>query len=728
MKKKGLMRKRSLGFMAFVLLLTVIMTSFRFIGVAASGTPEEVVGPKEYNDVFSNIKVSKWGQNVENGAEVEAAQWNNFKIEADFTLPNNTVKANDISKISIPTSMFIMPITEIKDADGKVVAKVSINNRNQTGEDNTKEKELILTYTDYVEKHSEVKGKFFFEIRVDHTIELEKKKIPLVIQLGNHATYSFHIDYQGFGTPEEKVFDKSGWYVNDKTKTELEKQSVSTLEYRLQVNQKRNTINNAKIVDQLVSEKVFIRPETLKIRKGRWKAIMGSLQLRAGDNFEKVSQDVTDQFQVVYEEGNRGFTLDLGDIGAEDGYEITYYVETEYLAVNGEIFKNNATLTGEGIEEVRKESNITYAVGGGVAEGNNYKIKIVKKDEADATKVLQGAEFEVVRKRSGVVVGKLITEADGTAEVGNLLKDTYIIKETKAPEGYELKADEIEVDAATFDKATRMAEVVVTNKEAAPTAIILPQKEKISIPVTVVWVGGEEAKANVSVKVGSETKETKEFSKENGHWTGKFEELDKENDLGEKISYTVEQGAVVGYTTEIKKNEETDITKGFTITNTKVVIPYIGTFVGNDTTAVEDKTATVEDKSTPEGETISTEETKTRVETEPVKVIANHIPEMVEEREAEVREPEFYVMEAEIPEIPEESDEVGDEDLEIFGDETPRGNTEIEAGGVKSPKGKTMLAKTGGLKTYFIPAAAITVLLAAIFVGIEIHRKKNNKR
>lgn len=618
MNKKGFMRKKSFHFMAFVLLLTVIMASFNFIGAAASGIPEENVGPKEYNDIFSNIKVSKWGSDVAEGSDIEMAQWNNLKIEADFTLPNNTVKANDISRISIPASMFIMQITEIKDAEGNVVAKVSTNNRNRTGEDNTKEKELIITYTDYVEKRSEVKGKFFFEIRVDHTIELEERNIPILLQLGNSVTYSLNLKYKGFGTPEKRLFDKSGWYVDDKTKTDLEKQKASTLEYRLQVNQTGNTIKNAKIVDKLVTEKVFIRPETLKIKKGKWKTIMGSFQLRTGEKLDNMSVDVTEEFNVVFDEENRGFTIDMGNIEAEEGYEITYYVETEYLAVNGEIFNNDATLTGEGVEPVEKKTKIMYAVGGGVAEGSNYKIKIIKKDEADQTKRLKDAKFDVIRERNGVVVGRFTTGEDGTVEVGNLLKDTYIIKETEAPEGYELGTEEIKVDPAEFHVDTKIVEKIVTNKEVIPYRdVILPE---------------------------SSTEDSKE---------------------------------------EVPTEE----------------------------TAVE-----------------VLEEAVVETVTEPVKIMANNIPEVVEEKDEEIKKIEFATAEMKIPESPEENDEVEEEDLDLFGDEIPRGDTDIQGQNVKPAKTKAMLAKTGGLKTYFVPVAIASVLCLLLFIGIEVYRKKNNRR
>lgn len=36
---------------------------------------------------------------------------------------------------------------------------------------------------------------------------------------------------------------------------------------------------------------------------------------------------------------------------------------------------------------------------------------------------LQGAEFEVVRDRSGAVVGKLTTDSNGNANLGDLLRD-----------------------------------------------------------------------------------------------------------------------------------------------------------------------------------------------------------------------------------------------------------------------------------------------------------------
>ena len=64
-------------------------------------------------------------------------------------------------------------------------------------------------------------------------------------------------------------------------------------------------------------------------------------------------------------------------------------------------------------------------------------INLLKTDAAGSNK-LQGAEFSVVSKETNKEVGKMVTNKDGKATMGDLLMGDYIIKETKAPTGYEI--------------------------------------------------------------------------------------------------------------------------------------------------------------------------------------------------------------------------------------------------------------------------------------------------
>ncbi|EUJ43480.1 SpaA isopeptide-forming pilin-related protein, partial [Listeria rocourtiae] len=67
-------------------------------------------------------------------------------------------------------------------------------------------------------------------------------------------------------------------------------------------------------------------------------------------------------------------------------------------------------------------------------------VELIKHDEADENKGLEGAEFDLFRGTpgSGTLVSKHVTPASGVIQVNNLEFGNYYFVETKAPAGYEL--------------------------------------------------------------------------------------------------------------------------------------------------------------------------------------------------------------------------------------------------------------------------------------------------
>ncbi|MEC0037677.1 SpaA isopeptide-forming pilin-related protein, partial [Bacillus cereus] len=72
------------------------------------------------------------------------------------------------------------------------------------------------------------------------------------------------------------------------------------------------------------------------------------------------------------------------------------------------------------------------------------QIEIKKIDSENGEKPLANAEFDIVK--DGVVVEHIVTDKDGKATSKPLALGKYILKETKAPEGYQLKETEFEVN------------------------------------------------------------------------------------------------------------------------------------------------------------------------------------------------------------------------------------------------------------------------------------------
>ena len=179
--------------------------------------------------------------------------------------------------------------------------------------------------------------------------------------------------------------------------------------------------------------------------------------------------------------------------------------------------------------------------------GNDFSIKVFKKNENG--KGLAEAEFDVVKNASGDVVGKITTDADGNGHVANLAKDNYTLKETKAPRGYVKSEQGIEVKKSDFKDATKEAFKEVENK-----------KEKTSVSGDKKWNDGDNQDGirpdEVEVKLlanGAPIQNQTLKPDPTGKWSYKFDDLDKYDNDGNLINYTVEEDEIQGYTASYEK-------------------------------------------------------------------------------------------------------------------------------------------------------------------------------
>lgn len=90
-------------------------------------------------------------------------------------------------------------------------------------------------------------------------------------------------------------------------------------------------------------------------------------------------------------------------------------------------------------------------------------VKIIKTDAADSNQKLSGAIFSVYETTGGKKMGELLTGEDGTATL-ELPENDYTIRETAAPEGYQLSTESISLHL----KAGETRELTVKNSKAEP--------------------------------------------------------------------------------------------------------------------------------------------------------------------------------------------------------------------------------------------------------------------
>ena len=112
--------------------------------------------------------------------------------------------------------------------------------------------------------------------------------------------------------------------------------------------------------------------------------------------------------------------------------------------------------------------------------------------------------------------------------------------------------------------------------DASSGFTVTNSSNKISIPVTKVWVGDAGSAATVRLNAnGTEVANATLTADDN--WTHTFTDLDKFDDEGNEIEYTLTEDTIDGYDSEVSG----DASSGFTVTNTKKIsIPVTKTWVG----------------------------------------------------------------------------------------------------------------------------------------------------
>ncbi len=498
------------------------------------------------NDVITKIEALL---SDGSGPVGDISQWQVFRLNAKFALPNGQVHAGDTTTITLPEKLRFDQTAgfDITDEDGNVVARATINGPNKT---------INIVYTDFVENHSDITGKFHVYVKVDRDKVDEAEDIPLNIDVNGNVVYGGDVHFIGIPTPTAHMITKGGW--------QLASDDHRTITFNINVNTSGNEIKDAKIEDFMKNEGVSIVPSSLQILKGTWAAVHGDWEITN-------STDITSQCEVTWGEGNKSYVISLGDIAADEGIRIRYNAVTEYDMVDGEVIRNDATLTGTEIRNYNASANATFYEAGGSAEGYVYSIRLHKEDEDGNS--LAGAVFEVTRQASGQVVGRITTGSDGYAEVKGLLKDTYEIREITAPTGFVPLQEPLVVGPSDFG-SDRVAPVTAVNK-----------MDKISIPVEKTWVGTPADSVKITLTADGNKKEEVELTA-NGDWKHTFRDLPKYDPAdGHEITYDVQEEDLEGYTSGRSGTAE----DGFTFTNTisgKVSVPVTKVWEGPSQSSV----------------------------------------------------------------------------------------------------------------------------------------------
>ncbi|HDR6309355.1 TPA: collagen-binding protein, partial [Bacillus cereus] len=218
--------------------------------------------------------------------------------------------------------------------------------------------------------------------------------------------------------------------------TKTAKQNDKHIDWSVSINASQSTIENAVVTDdptdnQIIDEKSFHLYATTV-------AVDGTL---TKDTANELKEGTDYKLKVITDNdtGKQQFKVEFLHT-IDQAYILEY--RTLINADHNEKVSNKATITGHRLtlketEDVKVvEVKVSSGSGGGSATKGRGNLQIIKVDDNDQTVRLAGAEFTLYDQTGTTAIRTITTSNDGVAKFNNLRRDKYLIKETKAPEGY----------------------------------------------------------------------------------------------------------------------------------------------------------------------------------------------------------------------------------------------------------------------------------------------------
>ncbi|WP_430535870.1 VaFE repeat-containing surface-anchored protein [Listeria rocourtiae] len=364
-----------------------------------------------------------------NGNTISEAPINTtFKIRYEWTIPNNVdVKTGNTMNIALPEGLQTAQndMMEFRAASGALVA---------TGQATSPGgKNYNITFTDYPETHSNVKGYIEFFIQFDSSVQ-PNQKIEVGLSSGKEpVTITVIKENEEVGPPGEPgpveiMTDTSYKMRSYQGNGEIE-WYIFVIPPKLKSNPSDpgyyESIGNV-IIEDSYGEGHTLISNSVKVRQ--------AYGVRGGFHIESNLPDIpiTKQDPVA-----RTFEVDLGNVDDGYGREIVY--RTKVTNPDQERFYNQATIKGKEFER-QIEGTLRIEGGTGGAEGEQAGFTVLKQNTEG--KPLEGASFDLYRISADggetMIVAGLTSDKDGTISHDKLRFGTYELRETIAPEGYKL--------------------------------------------------------------------------------------------------------------------------------------------------------------------------------------------------------------------------------------------------------------------------------------------------
>ncbi|MEE9724893.1 SpaA isopeptide-forming pilin-related protein [Listeria seeligeri] len=414
-KRSSNFKKIVFIFLSAILLVNVILQT-NFVK-AATNYGSELLKTVELQDADGNPKT-------------DFGYYESIQIHYTWEIPNSAdAKAGDTMEFTLPEQLKIVTDLNfvLKDDEGNIVGNVVATKA--TGK-------VVVTFTDYVEKKSNIKGELNFWSNWDKTIINGSEHVTVEFPVdGDYVTIPVDVGPKNQISPNETLY-KYGW---------ADEKNPAIINWVVRVNYAKLSIDNAVYED-------FIGPnQTLNFSSVR--AYHGVFD--ADDNFTKGTQVPASAITQTSD----GFKIAFGNL--TDSVKISYYtIATDGGASSN--YANKGILSGDNYVPKTIEVLTPTSGGGGSGEGTTGSVELTKTDNTAQKNPLENAEFKLINSAGTTVQEGIKTGTDGKLAISDLKFDTYKLIETKAPVGYELDASPVEF---TIDETHQ---ALFVSKENAP--------------------------------------------------------------------------------------------------------------------------------------------------------------------------------------------------------------------------------------------------------------------
>ncbi|EOH93913.1 MSCRAMM family protein [Enterococcus pallens] len=191
---------------------------------------------------------------------------------------------------------------------------------------------------------------------------------------------------------------------------------------------------------------------------------------------EKIS---TDHYRLTFE-GN-SFKLTFSDYKAENNIKVTYKTISEFPGlVKNQSQIDSASYGGLNIyyRQANTSVNLSFTSGSGSGVVKTADLTVIKVNQEDESKVLEGATFEILTADGSETGLKADSNVDGEVTFTGLPLGDYLLKESKAPNGYEINAEY--ATGKLINLTENMEAIKVTNAKTIPNSVELVKTDKLT--------------------------------------------------------------------------------------------------------------------------------------------------------------------------------------------------------------------------------------------------------